>query len=75
MTLLLERLPEATVVSVGHRPELEKFHGRKLILEYHHDGARLTRDESFRPSTFRRPVRFLTRVFSHVEPTGRWPSG
>ena len=26
-----------TVVSVGHRPELEAFHTRKLVLEYRRD--------------------------------------
>src|SRR5262245_5646284 len=40
MRLLLERLPEATVISVGHRPELEAFHTRKLVLENRTDGAR-----------------------------------
>jgi putative ATP-binding cassette transporter len=45
MTKMLERLPEATVISVGHRPELEKFHDRKILLAYHADGARLVRDE------------------------------
>ena len=45
MRLLLERLPEATVISVGHRPELEAFHTRKLVLEYRADGARLVSDE------------------------------
>ena len=48
MRLLLERLPEATVISVGHRAELEAFHTRKLVLEYHADGARLVSDESIR---------------------------
>src|SRR6185295_12953739 len=62
MRLLLERLPEATVVSVGHRPELEAFHTRKLVLEYHHDGARLASDESLDQWTFRRPARFLSRM-------------
>jgi putative ATP-binding cassette transporter len=46
MRLALERLPEMTLVSVGHRPELEAFHGRKLVLEYRQDGARLVSDEA-----------------------------
>jgi len=46
MGLVLERLPEATIISVGHHPELEAFHTRKLVLAYRHDGARLVRDES-----------------------------
>ncbi len=61
MQLVLERLPEATVVSVGHRAELEAFHTRKLVLEYHPEGARLVRDESL-PRTFRRSARLLSRL-------------
>jgi len=45
MHLINERLPEATVISVGHRPELEAFHERKLVLKHETGGARLIRDE------------------------------
>lgn len=38
-------LPHAAVISVGHRPELEAFHDRKLVLERRQEGARLVRDE------------------------------
>jgi len=68
MRLLMESLPDATVVSVGHRPELEKFHTRKLVLEYHPDGARLARDEVLRRFSLHRPARILTRVFDRDEP-------
>ena len=61
MRLLLERLPEATVISVGHRAELEAFHTRKLVLEYHADGARLVSDESIRRA-FGRSARLLSRL-------------
>jgi putative ATP-binding cassette transporter len=62
MKLLLDRLPKATVLSVGHRPELERFHSRKLVLEYRPEGARLVRDEHlFRP--FRLTSRLLSTVF------------
>src|SRR5262249_25410796 len=67
MKLLLERLPAATVVSVGHREELEAFHSRKLVLEHHEEGARLVRGEAL-GSPFRRPARFLPRLFTS-EPT------
>ena len=63
MKLVLERLPDATVVSVGHRPELEAFHTRKLVLEYHPDGARLAHDESLEQWGFHRTARFLSRLF------------
>ena len=61
MRLVLERLPEATIVSVGHRAELEAFHTRKLVLEYHPEGARLVGDEAL-PRMFGRSARFLSRL-------------
>jgi putative ATP-binding cassette transporter len=67
MQLILERLPEATLVSVGHRAELEAFHTRKLVLEYHPEGARLVRDESLN-GPFHRSVRLLARLFSRQRP-------
>jgi vitamin B12/bleomycin/antimicrobial peptide transport system ATP-binding/permease protein len=63
MRLLLERLPEATVVSVGHRPELEEFHSRKLVLAHRSEGARLVRDEALH-SPFRRTAQFLSRLLT-----------
>jgi putative ATP-binding cassette transporter len=44
MKLIAERLPDTTIVSVAHRPELEAFHERKLVMEAHPEGARLARD-------------------------------
>jgi putative ATP-binding cassette transporter len=67
MRLVLERLPNATLISVGHRAELEAFHSRKLVLEYHPEGARLVRDDSLR-GTFRRSVRLLARLLSRQPP-------
>ena len=61
--LVRERLPNATILSVGHRADLEAFHTRKLILEYHPEGASLVQDAS--PMwTFRRSARFLARLLS-----------
>jgi vitamin B12/bleomycin/antimicrobial peptide transport system ATP-binding/permease protein len=45
MNLLYERLPGLTLISIGHRPELEAFHQRKLILESAPAGARIVADE------------------------------
>jgi putative ATP-binding cassette transporter len=50
MGLVSERLPEATLVSVAHRVELEAFHTRKLVLEYGDEGARLVGDEALQPA-------------------------
>jgi vitamin B12/bleomycin/antimicrobial peptide transport system ATP-binding/permease protein len=44
MRLLMDRLPHATLVSVGHRPELEAFHQRKLVMELKPGGAQLVKD-------------------------------
>lgn len=65
MRLVLGQLPDVTLISVGHRPELEEFHLRKLVLEYHSDGARLVGDERLR--TFGLSTRFLSRMFSRPE--------
>ena len=67
MQLVLERLPEATVISVGHRAELEAFHTRKLVLEYHPEGARLVRDESLERK-FGRSARFLSKMRAGKKP-------
>jgi vitamin B12/bleomycin/antimicrobial peptide transport system ATP-binding/permease protein len=45
MQMMHERLPKTTVVSVGHRPELEAFHERKIELEHRPGGARIVSDE------------------------------
>ena len=42
LTLLFEELPNATVISVGHREGLERMHTRKLSLMRHQTGARIT---------------------------------
>ena len=63
MRLLLERLPDATVISVGHRPELEAYHTRKLVLEHRADGARLVADESLQ-RTFGRSARLLSTLLT-----------
>jgi putative ATP-binding cassette transporter len=46
MNRVIEQLPNATVISVSHRPELAKFHDRKILLVYHADGARLVPGQS-----------------------------
>ncbi len=42
LSLLREDLAPATVISVGHRPGIEDFHDRKLVLEKKMAGAHLT---------------------------------
>jgi putative ATP-binding cassette transporter len=44
MALLNEQLQHTTVISVGHRPELEAFHSRKIVLERRRGSAKLVSD-------------------------------
>lgn len=45
MKLLIEDLPETSIVSIGHRPGLEVFHTRELTLVPGAQGARLRTPE------------------------------
>ena len=67
MRLLAEELPKTAVVSIGHRPGLEEFHTRELVLEPGRQGAQL----KARPE--RRSLRELYRrmaATSHAETSG-----
>ena len=57
MELLSKRPEETTLVSVGHRPELEAFHNRKVVLERRKGGAKLVSDIKLVPRPKKR--RFL----------------
>jgi vitamin B12/bleomycin/antimicrobial peptide transport system ATP-binding/permease protein len=70
MELVAAKLPEVTIISVGHRPELEAFHNRKLVLEYRPEGARLVSDEPL-GGTFHRSARLLARLFARERPSPR----
>jgi putative ATP-binding cassette transporter len=61
MELVTRELPKATVVSVGHRAELEAFHSRKIVLERRKGGAKLVSDVNLIPRKGKRRLlgRFL----------------
>jgi putative ATP-binding cassette transporter len=61
MELLTKELPNATVVSVAHRAELEAFHSRKIVLERRKGGAKLVSDVDLIPRKGKRKLlgRFL----------------
>lgn len=63
MELMNKELPNATVVSVGHRAELEAFHSRKIVLERRKGGAKLVSDIDLIPRKGRR--RLLGRFLRH----------
>jgi putative ATP-binding cassette transporter len=60
---ICELLPQAAIISVGHRPELEAFHDRRLVLARQEGGAKLVADEPLSPKTFalRRAMSLLFR--------------
>lgn len=49
MELLTKEMPNATIISVAHRAELEAFHSRKIVLERRKDGAKLVSDVELIP--------------------------
>jgi len=49
MALLTKELSALTIVSVGHRPELEAFHSRKIVLERRRGGAKFVTDIALTP--------------------------
>jgi putative ATP-binding cassette transporter len=57
MQRLSQELAAATVVSIGHRPELARFHHRKIVLEHGPNGARLTGDAAQLATPSRHPCR------------------
>ncbi|CAN7448430.1 ABC transporter ATP-binding protein/permease [Agrobacterium tumefaciens] len=44
MQTVIDELPDATIISVAHRAELEAFHSRKITLERRDGGAKLVSD-------------------------------
>jgi putative ATP-binding cassette transporter len=45
MELLFREFKDATVVSIGHRSELEPFHNRKIVFERGRRGAKIVSDD------------------------------
>jgi putative ATP-binding cassette transporter len=62
MELLVDR-PDLTLLSVGHRPELEAFHTRKIELERRYGGAKLVRDVELLEPAHRQLWRSFRRLF------------
>jgi vitamin B12/bleomycin/antimicrobial peptide transport system ATP-binding/permease protein len=62
MKLLIEELPETSIVSIGHRPGLEVFHTRELVLEPGAEGARLSQAVHQRHSSLHDVYRRLSKA-------------
>ncbi|QOZ22485.1 ABC transporter ATP-binding protein/permease [Bradyrhizobium sp. CCBAU 51753] len=69
MEMVAKELPKATIVSVGHRAELEAFHSRKIVLERRKGGAKLVSDIDLIPRKGRR--RLLGRFLGQRNAAGR----
>jgi putative ATP-binding cassette transporter len=61
MTVLAENLADSTVISVGHRPGLEHFHQRELVLVKTDEGARLVKRARARREVREEPRRRRNR--------------
>ena len=70
MKLLTDELKATTIVSVGHRPELEQFHDRKITLERRRGGAKLVTDVELIARPGRAPL--LRRLLRPRTANRRW---
>ncbi len=63
MQMVIDELPEVTIISVAHRAELEAFHSRKITLERREGGAKLVSDIDLVPRKRKRNL--LSRVLKN----------
>ncbi|PDS74683.1 ABC transporter ATP-binding protein/permease [Rhizobium sp. L43] len=63
MQMVIDELPEVTIISVAHRAELEAFHSRKITLERREGGAKLVSDIDLIPR--KRKPNLLVRVLKN----------
>ncbi|AUW40578.1 ABC transporter ATP-binding protein/permease [Rhizobium leguminosarum] len=63
MQMVIDELPDVTIVSVAHRAELEAFHSRKITLERREGGAKLVSDIDLVPRKRKRNL--LSRVLKN----------
>ncbi len=56
MEMLVQRSTRTTLISVGHRPELESYHDRKITLERRRGSTQLVSDVSLVPKSRLRDV-------------------
>jgi vitamin B12/bleomycin/antimicrobial peptide transport system ATP-binding/permease protein len=68
MELLTRELSASTVVSVGHRPELEAFHSRKIVLERRRGGAKFATDIALTPKPRGRLIKDWLRFHREIKP-------
>jgi putative ATP-binding cassette transporter len=73
MKLLIEDLPETSIISIGHRPGLEVFHTRELALVPGEQGASLRAPEATRQRSLREVYhRMSVASRAHPRSPGFW---
>ena len=68
LTLLFERLPKATMLSVGHRPGLQELHSRLLTLQRRPTGGRIVQTKTRDRDAWKRIRRAAVRILRRPPP-------
>ena len=68
LTLLFERLPRATIISVGDRPGLQELHSRLLTLQRRPSGGRIIQTKTRHRDAWKRIRGAAVRIL-HRQPT------
>jgi putative ATP-binding cassette transporter len=66
LTLLFERLPNATIFSVGHRPGLQELHSRLLTLQRRPGGGRIVQTKTRDRDAWKRLKGVAARFMRHA---------
>jgi putative ATP-binding cassette transporter len=69
LTLLFERLPKATMLSVGHRPGLQELHSRLLTLQRRPTGGRIVQTKTRDRDAWKRLRSAAVRILRRPAPT------
>jgi putative ATP-binding cassette transporter len=69
MELLSQEFEQATVISIGHRSELEPFHSRKIVLQRGRGGAKIVSDVRLIPKVVLPIARPRKGLFSLWNPS------
>jgi putative ATP-binding cassette transporter len=70
LTLLFERLPNATIFSVGHRPGLQELHSRLLTLQRRPGGGRIVQTKTRDRDAWKRLKGAAVRILRRPPGTG-----
>jgi putative ATP-binding cassette transporter len=74
LTLLFERLPKATIISVGHRPGLQELHSRLLTLQRRPTGGRIVQTKTRHRDAWKRIRGAAVRILRRTPPQPEGPT-